>query len=181
MLRHGTASGDSKVNRRWIYKNHFESEGGMNPKLGFEEEIGDPISLFLFPSHPALWSACWPLWGLSLRLRRPLCPCPQASSADPSFIFCLFFPGIVTSLDFGTKVRRLPSVLPHVGLCVCQSLWRAHLFATPCKACSPPGSSVHGIPQARILQWVACPPPGGLPDPGLEPRSLALAGGFFPI
>ena len=33
---------------------------------------------------------------------------------------------------------------------------------------SPPGSSVHGILQARILEWVAMPsPPGGLPNPGL--------------
>jgi len=37
--------------------------------------------------------------------------------------------------------------------------------------CSPPGSSVHGILQARILKWVACPPPGDLPDPGIEPVS----------
>ena len=28
--------------------------------------------------------------------------------------------------------------------------------------CSPPGSSVHGISQARIPEWVACPPPGDL-------------------
>ena len=27
--------------------------------------------------------------------------------------------------------------------------------------CSPPGSSVHGILQARILEWVAIPFPGG--------------------
>ena len=31
---------------------------------------------------------------------------------------------------------------------------------------SPPGSSVHGILQARILQWV--PSPGDLPDQGLN-------------
>ena len=37
---------------------------------------------------------------------------------------------------------------------------------------SPPGSSVHGILQARILEWVAFPSPGDLPDPGIEPRSL---------
>jgi len=37
---------------------------------------------------------------------------------------------------------------------------------------SLPGSSVRGILQARILEWVACPPPGDLPDPGLEPVSL---------
>ena len=28
-------------------------------------------------------------------------------------------------------------------------------FVTPCSLCSPPGSSVHGISQARILEWVA--------------------------
>ena len=37
--------------------------------------------------------------------------------------------------------------------------------------CSPPGSSVHRIFQARILEWVAFPPPGYLPDPGIEPAS----------
>ena len=31
-----------------------------------------------------------------------------------------------------------------------------------------------GILQARILEWVACPPPGDLPNPGIEPRSPAL-------
>ena len=34
--------------------------------------------------------------------------------------------------------------------------------------CSPPGSSVHGILQTRILEWVAMHPPGGLPNPGLR-------------
>ena len=40
--------------------------------------------------------------------------------------------------------------------------------------CSLPGSSVHGILQARILEWVACPPPGIYADPGIEPASLTL-------
>ena len=40
--------------------------------------------------------------------------------------------------------------------------------------CSPPGSSVHGILQPRILGWVALPSPGDLPDPGIEPGSPAL-------
>ena len=31
------------------------------------------------------------------------------------------------------------------------------LFVTPWTVCSPPGSSVHGILQARTLQWVAMP------------------------
>ena len=48
--------------------------------------------------------------------------------------------------------------------------------------CNPPGSPVRGILQARILEWVAMPSPGDLPDPGIELASLmspALAGGFF--
>ena len=48
--------------------------------------------------------------------------------------------------------------------------------------CSLPGSSVHGILQARVLEWIAILPPGDLPNPGIEPMSLmspALEGGFF--
>ena len=41
--------------------------------------------------------------------------------------------------------------------------------------CSLPGSSVHGILQARIPEWVAFsrgfPSSGDLPDPGIELRS----------
>ena len=40
--------------------------------------------------------------------------------------------------------------------------------------CSPPGSSVHGILQARILEWVAITISRDLPNPGTEPRSPAL-------
>ena len=50
--------------------------------------------------------------------------------------------------------------------------------------CSPPGSSVRGILQARIQSGLLCPPPGVLPDPGIQPASLmppVLAGGFFTI
>ena len=48
--------------------------------------------------------------------------------------------------------------------------------------CSLPGSSVHGILQARIWSGLPCPPPGGLPNAGIKPVSLmssALAGRFF--
>ena len=45
-----------------------------------------------------------------------------------------------------------------------------------------PDSSVDGILQAKILEWVACPPPGDLPDPLIKPVPLmspALVGRFF--
>ena len=44
--------------------------------------------------------------------------------------------------------------------------------------CSPPGSPVHGILQARIQEW-PFPPPGDLSGPEMEPTSPALAGGFL--
>ena len=47
---------------------------------------------------------------------------------------------------------------------------------------SPPGSSVHGILQARILEWTAVSFSGDLPNPGIESASLmspTLAGSFF--
>ena len=48
--------------------------------------------------------------------------------------------------------------------------------------CSSPGSSVHGIFQARNTGGGWIPTPGDLPDPGIKPVSLvspALAGGLF--
>ena len=52
---------------------------------------------------------------------------------------------------------------------------------TPCNPmdCSPPGSSVHGIFQARILEWVAISFSRGAPDPGVEFEQSAWAEGFF--
>ena len=44
---------------------------------------------------------------------------------------------------------------------------------------SPPGSSVHGILQARILEWVAIPFFRDFPDPEIKPGFSVLAGGFF--
>ena len=45
----------------------------------------------------------------------------------------------------------------------------AQLCPTLCDPmdCSPPGSSVHGIFQARILEWVPIAYSGDLPDPGI--------------
>ena len=47
-----------------------------------------------------------------------------------------------------------------------QSLSLVRFFVTP-------WATVHGVSQARILEWVACPAPGDLPDPGIEPTSPA--------
>ena len=51
-------------------------------------------------------------------------------------------------------------------------------FATSWTAALP-GSSVHGISQARTLEWVAISFSRDLPDLGIELGPPALAGGFF--
>ena len=53
------------------------------------------------------------------------------------------------------------------------------LFCDPMNG-SPPGSSVHGISQARILGCVAFPSSGDPLNSGIKVTS-ALAGGFFPL
>ena len=60
------------------------------------------------------------------------------------------------------------------------------LYLTLCDPmdCSPPGSSVHGIFPARILEYPPFATPGDLPDPRIEAVSLlspASAGKFFTI
>ena len=46
--------------------------------------------------------------------------------------------------------------------------------------CSLPGSSVRGILQARILEWVAISFSRDLPDPGIEPGSPAFQADTLP-
>ena len=46
---------------------------------------------------------------------------------------------------------------------------------------SLPGSSIHGISQARILEWVAFPSPQDCPNPGIEPASSTLQADTLPI
>ena len=46
--------------------------------------------------------------------------------------------------------------------------------------CDPMDYTVYGILQARILEWVAFPSPGDLPNPGIKPRSPTLQADSLP-
>ena len=80
--------------------------------------------------------------GLSLEV------CPHKGRA------CFIF--ILTNLKHPNTWGKVG----HVGMCM---LCYAQLCLTLCDpmACSLPGSSVHGIFQARILEWVAVPSSSG--------------------
>ena len=52
--------------------------------------------------------------------------------------------------------------LTYTCVCKCGKLLQSCLTLCDSMVCSPPGSSVRGILQAGILEWVACPPPADL-------------------
>ena len=56
---------------------------------------------------------------------------------------------------------------------VCVHAQSLHLCPTHCDPmdCSLPGSSVHGISPGKNTRVDSFPPPGDLPDPGINPRS----------
>ena len=78
----------------------------------------------------------------------------------------------------GGQAQGEERCLEHDCVCVCvcvcvraQSFSRVQLFTTPGTIYSPPGSSVHGIFQPRILESVAVSSSRGSPNPGIKPTS----------
>ena len=68
------------------------------------------------------------------------------------------------------------STQPNTRLCV-QAQPRSPVQLCDPLDCSPSGSSVHGVLQARILEWVAIPFSRDIPDSGIKvayPVSPAL-------
>ena len=74
--------------------------------------------------------------------------------------------------------QYIQETLDPIGLCCAQLLSHVLTLCDPMD-CSPSGSSVHGILQARILEWVATPP-RDLPKPGIESRSPTLQADSLP-
>ena len=154
---------------------------------------GFSLLLSLSPASIRRWTSFWqslPLtWGwlewprnlqrdtsghcfLGCRLCLPtqtlwLCKENQFWSMDPTLILFYLWRPRISQMKW-KKVKML----------VAQSY---PAFCNPMD-CSPQGSNIHGIFQARILEWVAISFSRYLPDPGIKPMSLvshALAGGFF--
>ena len=63
-------------------------------------------------------------------------------------------------------------------MCECYWLSRVWVFVTPVD-CSLPGSSVHGVLQARILEWIAIPFSRGSFGPRDWTQVSCIVGRFF--
>ena len=85
---------------------------------------------------------------------------------------------LLSKLTFSNSSFEGPNMLLSFHCC-------CYLVAKSCQTlcsrmdCSPPGSFIYGISQARILEWVAISFPEDLQDSRIEPVSPALAGRFF--
>ena len=79
--------------------------------------------------------------------------------------------------------RSLLRKLPEVILCVCVCVLVTQWCPTLCNPMdySPPGSSIHGVLQARILEWVTMPSSRGSSWPRDQTRVSCIAHRFFTI
>ena len=96
-------------------------------------------------------------------------PCEQLSSARPRVDFWQIPKG-----EFPASSTWCVCVHTQ-SLQACPTLWAP-------MDCSPPGSSVHGILQTRILEWVAMPFSGASPPPSDQTHvscGCCTAGWFF--
>ena len=84
----------------------------------------------------------------------------------------------------GLKQQVVKQMLFHLFLCTKKSESEiAQLCLTLCNPmdCSPPGSFVHGILQARILEWVAIPFSRGSSQPRDQNQVSHIAGRVFTV
>ena len=92
------------------------------------------------------------------------------SGKPPFWTTCLSKSGSYKATLTGSGILKVKVLLAQS----CLTLWNR-------MDCSPPGYSVHGIFQARILEWVAIfLLQANLPNPGIEPRCPALQADSLP-
>ena len=105
-------------------------------------------------------------------------------SAFPKTCFLVSLSPFIQTIPvtLSNSLETCPFLPVHSHTCACVLNCFSCLAVCDAVGCSPPGSSVYGVLQGRILEWVSLPSSGDLPDLGVEPVSLtspALAGGFF--
>ena len=100
----------------------------------------------------------------------PSCPCRWSHPGFPR-------PSALLPEELPSRLHCRLSSGPPRALTTSWCLW-FHCEVKVAQLCptlfEPMDYTVQGILQARILEWVAFPFPGDLPDPGMEPRSPTL-------
>ena len=114
------------------------------------------------------------------RTFRPVPPCLHRQFSNGSY-FHLQTQKLLKQILNQKDLSLGPCAAAQITVRVCSVTQSCLTLCNPV-GCSPPGSSVQGISQTRIPEWVAVSSSRGSSDPGVEPASLvfpALAGRFF--
>ena len=111
--------------------------------------------------HRALYILIWTIWNHCFQLLWPIKE--NVLISDNSTWYDEFIWYIHKKEEIPWWLRRLKNLPAMQKTQVCMYVCVCVLVAQSCLTlfnpinCSPPGSSVHGILQARILEWVAIP------------------------
>ena len=140
----------------YLFKLEFSPD--MCPRVGSLNHMVVPVLVF---------------WGTSVFFSIVAVPVyiPTISVGGFSFyhnlssIYCLYNRFLMMTILISVKVKVFQS------------------FLTLCNPmdCNPPDSSVHGILQARLLEWVAMPSSRGSSEPRNQTQVSLIAGGFFTV
>ena len=79
---------------------------------------------------------------------------PPGETVRPAYMYPTLLPCIQVHIYVRRSRRHFTVRRVCVCVCVCEKVTQLRLTLCPMD-CSPPGCSVHGVLQARILEWVA--------------------------
>ena len=108
---------------------------------------------------------------------------PHRSSGLPACIFC-FHKRICLQVGRWKIIDTILSehrASSFTWLCVCVLSHFSHVWLCDPVNYGPPGSSVHWILQARMLEWIAMPSSRGSSQPRDQTQVCCIAGRFFTI
>ena len=149
-MQHAHKSSEEPVTEQ----TRFSSLGGAEESTFITALRPDVVSYWVWPRLPSRTS-----WHGLLSSQGP--------TALPSPIFPLRDP-CQPPVPVPGKALLYKVLVPQSCLTLCDLM-----------DCSPPGSSVHGILQARMLEWVAIPFSRRSSPPRDQTQVSSIAGGFF--
>ena len=126
-----------------------------------------------------IWPSNWTTEYLSQKSEN-ICPLQNLCIDLHSSSICNRAKLEMTRVFFSDNFKQT-MIHPYSGMCTCACCAQSLSCVQPCNPmdCSPPGSSVHGIFQARILEWVGISYSRGSSWPRDGTCTSCLAGGFF--
>ena len=125
-----------------------------------------------------LTSEIWVSLGLCPFSEYPRNPSAPASQQPLRFPDLSLHPSHLCRYHHTSFLECLSFYMEVSSLGVCRVIQSCPTLGNPMD-CSPPGSSVHRISQARVLEWVATSFSRDFLDPGIESASPGLAGRFL--